>query len=105
MSIFFVSTPVTLKGTTTVVMAKMHVGIRSAGGGMRSARAEPLTGAVDQEIKLAIIMADDWDAVSPGRPPMKGDTFVNMGMRKAFERVHLAAPTGNKMVYKAEVKG
>lgn len=104
MAVMFQLCEVELKDGGTI-MAKAHVGIRSAGGGMRSARAEDLTGGVYQEIKLAIILADDWDSKSPGRPPKKGDVITFQGQRSAFERVHTAAPAGNKMLYKMELKG
>jgi hypothetical protein len=104
LGVMFTECSVDLKEGGTI-KARAHVGIRSAGGGMRSARASELTGAVDQEVKLAVILADDWDTKSPGRPPKKGDIITFNGQRSAFERVHLAAPAGNKMLYKAELKG
>jgi hypothetical protein len=88
--------PITVKG---------FVGIRSSGSPLRNSIASPITGGSDQDSMTCLFFADDWDLVSPGRAPKKGDVVKALGLRYAIERTILAAPGAVKMIYKSQLKG
>lgn len=88
--------PITVKG---------YIGIRSSSSPLRNSINSDLTGAADQDTYTCLFLAEDWDAVSPGRPPRKGDVVLGNGMRYAIDRTILAQPGGIPMVYKSQVKG
>lgn len=91
-----VDNPITIKG---------YIGIRSSASPLRNSINSNLTGGSDQDTYTCLFLYDDWQAVSPGRAPKKGDVVTSEGMRYAIDRTILAKPGGIPMVYKSQLKG
>lgn len=88
---------VDLYGAGTVEV-KLHVSVKRSG-------EDDLTAGATQETGLvATIDADDWTAKAV-RAPQKGDVIHWAGQRYAVRNVHLAAPAGVTVFFKAELDG
>jgi hypothetical protein len=101
----FTETDVTLVDTAATIKVPTYIGTRATGGVLRSSQAFDMTGAADQDRYTCLILYDQWENVSPGRAPKKGDVLNWGGLRYAIQRVVLIQPAGVKMAYKAELRG
>lgn len=71
----------------------------------RTARSDGLTEGIDQYGTLALFLKDDWDAVSPDRPPGRNDVVTYQGRRYALNDSTTLQPAGVTFLYKCGVKG
>ena len=69
-------------------------------------QAQDLTDGLAQETHRIKVLADEWDAASPGRGPEKGDQVVFLGRRYAIQnRIRNRGLSSDPIVYVLEVKG
>lgn len=71
----------------------------------RSASVSDLTGGIQQEATLCLILKEEWDTLSPGRPPTRNDVATYQGRRYAFGEVYQVAPGNVDMLYRCKIKG
>ena len=64
------------------------------------------TDGINQETHRIKVLADDWDANSPGRQPEKGDQVTILGQRYAIQgRIRNRGLDGTSIMYVMEVRG
>ncbi len=69
-------------------------------------QSQDLTDGMTQETHRLKVLADEWNAASPGRQPEKGDQVVFLGRRYAIQnRIRNRGLASDPLLYVLEVKG